>query len=240
MTDDINNWYKKIPKRFIPKYDNPCYNSHLMKIPFRACIIGGSGSGKTQLVLEILSRMHNTFGLVILCCKSSDEPLYNYLKSKLPPETLHIYENGDIPDLKEYKDVDTQMLFIADDLVNDKKAEPKLNEWWLRGRKLGKGCCMCYLTQSYFKTPKFIRINCNYFFLKKLSSMRDLNMILKDHDLGLKKDVLFDMYEYCVKNHGSLVIDSDAEPECRFRRNFLEILNPTEYGKKKIPKYDNK
>ena len=225
MTDNITNWYKKIPAKFKPKYNNPNYNNHLMTIPFRACIIGGSGSGKTQLVLEILYRMHNTFGLVILCCKSSDEPLYNYLKSRLPPETLHIYENGDVPDLKDYKNVDAQILFIADDLVNDKKAETKLSEWWLRGRKLGKGCCMCYLTQSYFKTPKFIRINSNFFFLKKLSSMRDLNMILRDHDLGLKKADLMKMYEYAVQNNGTLVIDSDANPENRFRRNFLEILN---------------
>ena len=230
--DNISNWYKKIPKKFIPKYENPCYNNHLLSVPFRCCIIGGSGSGKTQLVLEIISRMKNTFGLIILCCKSSDEPLYNYLKSKMPPELLHIYEGGEVPDLKEYKTFDGQILFIADDLVNDKKAEPKLNEWALRGRKLGKGCCMCFLSQSYFKTSKFIRINSNFFMLKKLSSMRDLNMILRDHDLGLKREDLMKIYEYAVKDNGTLIIDSDADPECRFRRNFLEVLNPADFSSK--------
>ena len=81
MKDELTDFYKKIPADLKTKYNNPNYKKHLMNIPFRALIVGGSGSGKTTLVLEIISRMKKTFGLIVLCCKSSDEPLYNLLKS---------------------------------------------------------------------------------------------------------------------------------------------------------------
>jgi hypothetical protein len=88
---------------------------------------------------------------------------------------------------------------------------------------------MCYLTQSYFNTPKTVRVNCNYILLKKLSSTRDLNMILSDYNLGVDKSVLMKIYKYATSDNGTLFIDADAQPENRFRRNFLEILDLNEF-----------
>lgn len=224
MSDNISNWYKKIPKKLIPKYHNPHFQKHGLNVPFRALIVGGSGSGKTQLILEIIHRMSGTFELVILCTKNSDEPLYNFLKQKISPDQLHIYENGMIPSLNEYKNFQGQILCVFDDLVNEKKSQEPITEWFIRGRKIAGGCSMCYLSQSYFKTPKTIRVNCNYIILKKLSSTRDLNMILGDYNLGVDRNKILELYKYATQNHGSLFIDIDAEPEERFRRNFLDLL----------------
>ena len=225
MTDDITNWYKKIPSKLVPKYHNPNFQKHKLKHPFRALIVGGSGSGKTQLILEIIHRMSGTFELVILCVKNSNEPLYNYLKTKIDSDRLHIYENGQVPSLSDYKTFNGQILMVFDDLVNEKKAQEPITEWFIRGRKLAGGVSMCYLSQSYFKTPKTIRVNCNYIILKKLSSTRDLNMILGDYNLGIDRSVLLELYKYAIQNNGSLFIDIDAQPEDRFRRNFLERLD---------------
>jgi hypothetical protein len=231
MNNELANWYKKLPKGFLKKYHNPNIASHQMKIPFRALIIGGSGSGKTQFLMDMISRMSGTFNLIILCVKSVDEPLYQYLISKVDPDMLHIYENS-VPPLEEYKKFDGQCLVVFDDLVNEKRLQPLIQEWYLRGRKLAGGCSMVYLSQSYFKTPKFVRVNCNYIILKKLTSSRDLRLILGDYDLGSsgKKGLeqLNQIYEYAVSGNGALFIDIDAPPEGRFRRNFLEILSPEE------------
>ena len=222
--DELTDFYKKIPKELLTKYNNPNYKKHLMGIPFRALLVGGSGSGKTTLVLEIISRMSKTFGLIVLCVKDSDEPLYKMLKSKLDKDQLHIFENGDVPPLENYKGYDEQALIIFDDLVNEKEQRPMI-EWFIRGRKLGKGFSMMYLTQSYFRCPKTIRLQANYIILKKLSSTRDLTNILDDFNLGVSKDKLLQLYKEATRDRKDfLMVDIDTEPEHRFRKNFLDIF----------------
>ena len=171
MKDELTDFYKKIPPELKTKYSNPSYKKHLMNIPFRVLLVGGSGSGKTTCVLEVISRMPKTFGLVVLCCKDSDEPLYRLLKSKLDKDQLHVYENGEVPPPDKYKDYDQQGLIIFDDLVNEKDQRPMI-EWFIRGRKAGKnnvGFSSMYLTQSFHRCPKTIRLQANYIMLKKLN-----------------------------------------------------------------------
>lgn len=223
-SNEMKQWYNILPKSFKPVYNNPCFKSHLMKIPFRACIIGGSGSGKTTLVMELIHRMKDTFGLIVLCVKNADEPLYNYLKSKLKPEDLHIYEDGQIPPLDKYANEKYQILMIFDDLVNEKNQRPII-EWFIRGRKLSMGISMIYLSQSYFGMPKTIRLQCNYIMLKKLSSTRDLTAILKDHSLGLTKEELLSLYEYATREKTDfLMLDNEANENEKYRKCFLEII----------------
>lgn len=226
LSNEITNWYKTIPSGLIPKYHDPSYENHKLKFPWRGLCIGASGSQKTTWLMDIIKRSSGTYNLIVLCVKSADEPLYNYLRQKVPDDMIHIFEGGDVPTVATYKDFDGQILFIADDLVNEpKKIQDKISEWWLRGRKAAKGCSMIYLSQSFFRTPKFIRINCNYIFLKKLTSLRDLNIILSEYALGISKDELLKLYEYATDNFGTLTIDIDAPSSERFRRNFLEILH---------------
>jgi hypothetical protein len=84
----------------------------------------------------------------------------------------------------------------------------KITELFLR-RKLENGVSICYLSQSYYGIPKKIRGNTNYIVLRKISSTRDLNMILADSSLGVTRDVLQAVYEGCVKKSITdfLVID---------------------------------
>jgi len=222
--DEITDFYSLIPRELKNKSNNPCYQDHLLNLPFRMLLVGGSGSRKTTTLFEIIKRCKNTWELIILCCKSADEPLYQYLKTKIPAEMLHIYEGGVVPKLDDYKTFKGQVLAIFDDLVNEKKSQPAITEFFIRGRKCCGGISMAYLSQSYFNTPKAIRVNCNYILLKKLSSTRDLKMILGDYNLGVDRDVLMEIYKVATEDNGTLFIDCDAPQEDRFRRNFKTIL----------------
>ncbi len=92
---------------------------------------------------------------------------------------------------------------------------------------------MLFLTQSFFKCPKSIRLNCNYIILLKLSSMKDLSEILKDFNLGVNPKELLQMYKVATKEPKNfLMVDVDADPEKRFRHNFLKILGPSPPSKK--------
>jgi hypothetical protein len=169
------NYYKIMPKKFIGKYHNPAYEKHKIKIPFRMLIVGGSGTMKTNTLLDIIHNMPRTFNSIVICCKSRHEPLYEYLESKAP---VDFYDDGVIPPLDDMADMG-QVLIVFDDLVLEKD-QSDIMDYFIRGRKVGNGVSCIYITQSYFNTPKLIRINCNYLVIKKLSSKRDLNLILSE------------------------------------------------------------
>jgi hypothetical protein len=189
-------------------------------------IIGGSGAGKTLIAMEIIKRMKNTFELLIICCKSKAEPLYEFLEESIPKGQLRIFEGAEnVPDLNELKKEKIgQTLIIFDDLVLDKKQD-RITEYFIRGRKVGGGISSIYISQSYFKTPKTIRVNCNYLILKRLSSMRDLRLILNDFAICENIKELTRIYKKATENKEDfLMIDVDAQQGCNFRKNFLEIL----------------
>jgi hypothetical protein len=144
------------------------------------------------------------------------------LEAKLK-ENVSFYEDGEVPDIKEFEENTEQIFIIFDDLVNaDKKVQQKICEFFLRGRKLH--ITSLYLSQSYFKTPKFIRINCGYIFLRGISSKRDLSMILRDYELGVDIKELMQIYKYAVAQPFSFLgIDVDAPEERKFRSNFKII-----------------
>ena len=55
---------------------------------------------------------------------------------------------------------DSQKLVIFDDFICEKTQAP-LIDYFIRGRH--KNCSVIYLSQSFCKTPKDIRLNCSHF-----------------------------------------------------------------------------
>lgn len=242
MADNsVPNIYKHIPKKYIKKYHNPHYDDHKLNHPFRMVIVGASGAGKTQLVVHILSKMRSTFSNVYIYTKNKDESIYQWLEEKIP-SGLTIKEGLDeVPNLskdkngvvKGFEKADEQSLVIFDDLVLERD-QSKIEQMFIRGRKIAGGISIMYLTQSYFKVPKTIRINCTYIILKKLASTRDLNLILSDYNLGVSKETMLEIYKYCTRiKEEFLLLDLDAVPEQRFRRNLLEIIDIDTFNPKK-------
>ena len=240
-SNEVPNIYKSIPKKFIKKYHNPHYEDHKLNHPFRMVIVGASGAGKTQLVVHILSKMRNTFANVYIYTKNASEPIYEWLQEKIPSGLIIKEGLDEVPNLqkdkngviKGFEKADEQSLVIFDDLVLEKSQE-RIEQMFIRGRKIAGGISIMYLTQSYFKVPKTIRINCTYIILKKLSSTRDLNLILSDYNLGVTKDTLLELYKYCTRiKEDFMLLDLDAVPEDRFRHNLLETLNIENFNPKK-------
>ena len=224
---EVINIYEHLPASLRPKYHNPYYKEHLLSHPFRIIVVGNSGSGKTTIALNIISKMKDTFDYIVLCCQNAQEPLYLFLKSKVKDDQLTICEGiQELPNMDSL-DEDCQYLFIFDDLCNESsKDHKKIKDLFIRGRKLANGVSMMYLTQSYFAVPRLIRLNSTNVMLKKLSSMRDLNMILADFRLDVSKEELQKMYKQCTDQfenffHIDVATNDDT---MRFRKNFTEPL----------------
>lgn len=215
------NFYEVLPKSLRgSQINNPGFQKHGISLPFRMLIVGNSGSMKTNFVLNLLRLMNDTFDTIHVVTRNADEPLYNYLKSKCPDDQFTISEGVEtIPDLDSV-DKQHQHLVIFDDLVLSRNQGP-IEEYFIRARKLNTSCI--YLSQSYFRTPKTIRINCNYIVVKKLSSTRDLGLMLGDYSLGgVSKEDLIVMYRYATQApEDGLLIDITKN---QFRKNFDECL----------------
>tara|TARA_R110001592_G_scaffold2489_4_gene14641 strand:+ start:1104 stop:1787 length:684 start_codon:yes stop_codon:yes gene_type:complete len=221
----MENFYKrKELRKYLPKVDNPNIHLHqLDKLPFRMIVCAPSGSGKSNFLLNLIekySKGKGTFHSVHLICRSKCEPLYEYLEDKTKKKIKILEGVKEIPDINKF-DKEQNHLVIFDDLVLEKD-QSKINEFYIRGRK--KGVSICYLSQSFYKVPKVIRSNCNYFVILKLSGKRDLNLIMSEFELGIDKQELLEIYEDATKEKFNiLLIDVEAEKNQKFRKNFLEF-----------------
>lgn len=194
------NFYELVPKQ---KELNPNFKTHGINVPFRALCAAPSGSGKSNAIMNLITLFSHTFHEIILCVKSGDEPLYNLLLNKLPHGVI-LFEAGDVPDIENYSNVDEntgrlkrldkkQRLMIFDDLINDKTANRKIIEYYIKGRKLGFS--LCYIGQSFYQIPKQIRDNSQIFIIGRNLLKRDLRMILSAFPSSFTLDEFEDLYK---------------------------------------------
>lgn len=220
---EVINWYERIPKRLLLNNHNPHYDAHHIKLPFRIIICGSSGSGKTSTLLSLIHAMPDTWENIFITTKNKDEPLYNWLDEKLGKKGLKITEidKDGMPDLDKLNKEQTNLI-IMDDLVGEKNQKP-MEQWFLRGRK--KNANMVYISQDYYSIPKMIRRNMTYLIIKQLSSMKNLTMIAREFDIGIPKQELINIYKEATKSKQDfLMLDLEAPPNERFRKNFDELF----------------
>lgn len=227
---EIINFYEVIPKSYLEdsQYYNPNKNKGVLIHPFRCAIVGGSGAFKTNTAMNIINSC-NCFDRFYVIAKKSDEPLYKYLtdalnkvSQKWGTEMITVSEDlNDVPSLKEDIDPTRQNLIIVDDMICEKLAKSKnLNEIFTMGRK--SNCSVMIISQSYFAIPKTIRLNCNYFILKKINSKRDIRAITSEFSLDKSIDEVYAMYQHASKGVNFFMIDlnDSKDPNMRYRMNF--------------------
>ena len=239
----VNFYEQDECKQFAVEYHNPNYDKENMpfKHPLCQILIGATGSGKSNILLNIIRVMGATFNYIRIFTQNKNEQLYEYLQSKIEPPLLEIYEGLD--EMNTYladcdkKLEDAQYLFIFDDfcIFSDKEQKP-IENLYVRGRKMAKkhGISLIYLTQSYYDVPKIIRKQASQLILKKINGKMETNSIIRDcSSLEITKGQLQNMYNYCVKSkediNNFMLIDKGADDKYRFRKNLTEILDPSHF-----------
>ena len=225
----IENLYEKIPKELLDEAENPNFNLHHLKLPFRMCIVAPSGSGKTNFLCNLIglfSRGKGTFQTINIITRNKDEPLYKWITSK--SDQINIKEGlSNTPNLDKY-DKDFNHLLVWDDLVLSKDLS-MVENYYIRARKLNVS--VIFISQSFFRIPKIIRNNCSYMVLLKLSGQREVNVILSEFGLGVTKEELIEIYKYATSEKFSpLLIDMEAESNQRFRKGLLEVIDTSRFN----------
>ena len=104
------------------------------------------------------------------------------------------------------------MLIVFDDMIADmesnKKSSPIVTEVFLRGRKLN--ISLFFVSKSYFKVPKTIRLNATYHFIMKISKRTKLQQIVSNHSSNNDFKDFKKFYKGYTKETHSLLVNGTA------------------------------
>ena len=82
-------------------------------------------------------------------------------------------------------------------MINNKKLNSIVTESFIRGRKLN--ISIVFITQSYFKVPKDVRLNSTHFFIMKILNKRELQQIALNHSSDTDFKDFMKIYKECTK-----------------------------------------
>ena len=135
--------------------------------PFKWCLVGSSGSGKTVFSLDLIkhvNRLINHAPSKLVIIYKEHQEIYNEFSNYFPTELIH-EEEADIDFIT--KDNKERLLLICDDLYYSKKLDDIAEQFLIKGRH--RNTSWLVLTQSIFNRPALINIsrNCNHITLFK-------------------------------------------------------------------------
>ena len=81
---------------------------------------------------------------------------------------------------------------MIEDMINNKKLNSIISELFIRGKKLN--ISLVFITQSYFKVPKDVRLNTTHFFIPKIPNKRELQHIATNHSSNINTKNFADIY----------------------------------------------
>ena len=210
--------------------------------PYKILIIGGSGSGKTNTLLDLIENQVD-IDKIYFYAKDPCESKYQYLINKIQsvginhfrdPKAFIEYSN-DMHDF--YKNIDdcnsdneNKIFIVFDDMIADMIHNRKLNsvvtELFIRSRKLN--ISLVFITQSYFKVPKDVRLNTTHFFIMKIPNKRELQQIAINHSSDINTKDFANIYRKCTAEPYSFLVNDTTLPSnnpLRFRKNIFNIYN---------------
>ena len=208
--------------------------------PQRILIIGDSGSGKTNLLLNLIENQPG-IDKIYFYAKDPYEAKCQYLINKgesvgINPfndpkafieysSDMHdVYKN--IDDYSSDKDNKNFIVFddIIADMINNKKLNSIVTELFIRGRKLN--ISLVFITQSYFKVPKDVRLNTTHFFITKIPNKTELQEIARHHSSDIRTENFINIYRECTAKPYSFFVNYTtlaSDNPLRFRKCFFRI-----------------
>ena len=203
--------------------------------PYRILIIGDSGVGKTNALLNLINNQQD-IDKIYLYAKNPYEDKYQYLINKrervginhLNDSKTFIEYSNNMHDI--YKNIDNynpdkenKILIVFDDMIpdiiNNKKLNSIVRELFIRNRKLH--ISLVFINQLYFKVPKDVRNNSTHIFIMKIPNKRKLMQIAINHSSDINTKDFIEIYRKCTDKPYSFLVTDTTLPSnnlLRFRK----------------------
>ena len=209
--------------------------------PYRILIIGDSGSGKPNVLLNLIENQPD-IDKIYLYAKDPYEAKYQYLINKRQGVGINHFND---PKAFEYSDdmsgvyksinyynrnKENKILIVFDNMIagitKNKKLDSIVTELFARGRKII--ISLVFITQSYFKVPKDVRLNTTHFFIAKIPNKRELRQIAINHSSDISTKDFGNIYRECTAEPYSFLVNDTtlaSNNSLRFGRNLFNIYN---------------
>ena len=172
---------------------------HIPDHPYRILIIGVSGSGKTNTLLNLINEQRD-IDKVYLYAKDLSKPKYEHLiKNRKNAGMKHlndskafidcsntmndVYENIDLYNANRKRKILVVFDYMIADIMTNKKFQSIIKELFIRCRKIN--ISLVFITQSYFSVPKDVRLNSTHYLIMKINNKRELQNIAINHSADI-------------------------------------------------------
>ena len=207
----------------IPNYDTNTKNKKYKQLydfmpndTFRMLICGSSGCGKTNTLFHMLIEPLLYYDEIHLYAKNLEQEKYQNLINIMNDMSRRNGYDYDIMTVSNYEIIpiknlpyeDNQKIIIFDDYVCEKN-QRDIVDYFILGRH--KNCSVIYLSQSFYKTPKDIRLNCSHYCIFDVPT-RERNML--SSELGVEKE---QFKKATKKQYDFIYVDNQRK---KVKRNF--------------------
>jgi hypothetical protein len=200
-------------------------HSPLLPNSIRALLCGPSASGKTNMMMCLLTSPHGLkFENLYVFSKSLYQPKYIQLEeimNSIPEITYETFNNTSA--VLPPEEAKENSVFIFDDVICDK--QDNMRNYFSMGRH--RAVDSFYLCQTYAKVPKhLIRDNANLICLFKQDDL-NLRHVYQDH---VSPDVTFEQFkkicQLCwTEPHSFITIDKECDiTNGRYRKGFDKFV----------------
>ena len=186
--------------------------------PYRIIIIGGSGSGKTNTLLNLIKEQdyHDVIDKIYLYARDLNEPKYQFLIKKredagikhVNNQNAFIICSNTMDDV--YEDIDNynpnrdkKFLIVFNDkiadIITNEQFQAIIKELFIRCRKLN--ISLVFITQSYSSVPKDARLNSTHYLIMKINNKRELQNIAINHSADIDYGNFMKIYRECIKRN---------------------------------------
>ena len=136
----------------------------------------------------------------------------------------NVYKNIDEYNPDKENKILTVFDYMIADIIHNKKLNSIVTALFIRGIKLS--ISLVFITQSYFKVLKDVRLNTSHFFIAKIPNKRELQEIAINHSSGISTKDFTNIYRECTTEPYSFLVN-DTTPASnnplKFRKNLFNI-----------------